>query len=594
MAWVFLSMDWMTAFTEMVNDMRRQITRISAALCALLLLAGLTPAAASTSDTSQIIRVGLYYGTGALATANLDNADGKGSGHRFGYFQEDGSFIQVGSTAEEQISMLKSTNIYLTASGTYSETASAGDAGVVGCYHLQLPDGYSDFDSAQAAASQLSQGFVAWINGTYHVRWGSFADSQEAQAAVGELQTELAGLGWNTDGVSVCWTTQYGVTVTKTGTTQILFQFDGEAEELALGVMPDITGAADVQTWFKNYKYHGGFRYQRIGGGNLTVVNMVPLETYVKGVIPYEMSGSWPLEALKAQAVAARTYAVRNLDGHASYHFDVCNTTCCQAYYGEGNGSSRYPTAVSNQAVDETAGELLWYDGELASTNFSASNGGGSESAVNVWGTDYPYLVGKLDPYESSIADIIPGYEWTVTFTADELTEILNDLNYGNSQIVDLEVTRRSETRNVLEIRFTDSEGKTYTFARERVRTLLGLRSMRYEVTAGGSGGSGYSINGETTVENLVGLYLISGNGATSAITEERPYIIDGSGTTERLPAGGGSGETDADEFTITGTGYGHHVGMSQWGAYAMAQQGYTYEEILLFYYTGTYLGTAG
>lgn len=70
--------------------------------------------------------------------------------------------------------------------------------------------------------------------------------------------------------------------------------------------MPDVTGEDEVRTWFQGYKYHGGFRYERIGGGDLTVVSVVDMETYIKGVIPFEMSNDWPLEALKAQAICAQ------------------------------------------------------------------------------------------------------------------------------------------------------------------------------------------------------------------------------------------------------------------------------------------------
>lgn len=576
----------------MVNGMKRKLMQVVSAALALALV--LSQTAFAASDTSQIVRVGLYYGSGALVSANLDNVDGKGSGYRFGYFDGNNQFVQVAYTAKEQISMLKSTNLYLSSSGNYSETASASDQGVVGCYHLKLSQSYSDFDSAQAVAQQLSKGFVAWINGTYEVRWGSFVSSDEAKSALPDFQSELSALGSaqdQIDSASVCWTSKYAVTVTEMKTTKILFQFDGESSDLSLGVMPDITGAADVQTWFKNYKYHGGFRYQRINGGNITVVNFVPLETYVKGVIPYEMSGSWPLEALKAQAVAARTYVIRNLNGHKSYGFDVCNTTCCQVYYGEGNGSSKYPTQTSNNAVDETAGLFLWYSGELASTNFSSSNGGASESAVNVWGSNYPYLIGKIDPYEQTVADIIPGYYWTVTYTADELTSLLQSKGYGNSQIVNLEIKEYTPTGNVLQIMFTDSAGKTYTFAKEKVRTLLGLRSMRYEISGGGIG-SGYNINGTTTVDSLSGLYTISGSGTVSAMDTQQPSAISGTGSVAAVTKEGGG--QNSDVFVISGSGYGHNVGMSQWGAYAMAKLGYDYEDILLFYYTGTYVSNTG
>ncbi len=577
--------DQTDGFVEMVIGMKRKIMQIvAAAIAVVVLLPGVL--ATQNSNDGRVIRVGLYYGSGALISANLDNADGYGSGHRFGYFNENYSFVQLGYTTEEQISMLKSTNIYLTSSGTYSATASSNDKGVVGCYHLRLPTTYADFESANTVASGLSQGFTAWINGSYQVRWGSFSTSGEAEEAAAQLKSELPA---ELQEVSVCWTSKYAVTVTRTGTTKILFQFDGDSS-YALGVMPDITGSSNAMTWFKNMRYHGGFQYQRISGGDLTVVNFVQLESYVKGVIPYEMSGSWPLEALKAQAVAARTYAVRNLNSHRSYGFDICNTTHCQVYYGEGDGRTKYATDRSNQAVDETNGLYLWYKGSLASTNFYSSNGGGSESAVNVWGNDYPYLIGVIDPYEETV-DRIPGYHWTVTFTSDELTKILQNKNYGNSQIVNFQVKSRSETGNVLEIMFTDSKGRTYTFAREKVRTLLSLKSMRYEISGGGSQ-NGYYINGTTAVDSISGSYAISGNGAISSISASAPYVITGEGTVSQLTPGNSTAGSDV--FVLTGTGYGHHVGMSQWGAYAMANLGHSYTDILNFYYTGTYVASDG
>lgn len=91
-----------------------------------------------------------------------------------------------------------------------------------------------------------------------------------------------------------------------------------------------------MRTWFQGYKYHGGFRYERIGGGDLTVVSVVDMETYIKGVIPFEMSNDWPLEALKAQAICARSYAYNNIaqNKHSAHHFDVCSSSDCQVYRG--------------------------------------------------------------------------------------------------------------------------------------------------------------------------------------------------------------------------------------------------------------------
>ena len=116
------------------------------------------------------------------------------------------------------------------------------------------------------------------------------------------------------------------------------------------------------------------------------------------------MSNSWPLEALKVQAVCARSYAYNNLRSsrHTSYHFDVCNTTDCQVYYGAGpNNASYQANDRTDRAVEETAGEYARYDGQVIEAFYSSSHGGASESVYHVWGSsleDYPYLKGVTDP----------------------------------------------------------------------------------------------------------------------------------------------------------------------------------------------------
>ena len=344
------------------------------------------PTALAAGSGGEMVRVGLAYGSGALVNANLENNTGYGSGYRMGYFDDDLDFVELAWTDEDetQITMVKTQNTWVNGT-SYSNSDNGGD--VIGCYHVLVESGYRSYEQAAADAQEYRDGFVAWIDGDYQVRAGSYTSRQEAEDAAQSLGGTVAG------------TSSYAVNVTRTGTAEILFQFDG-GDDLALGVMPDVTGADAVRTWFKGYRYYGGFRYERIGGGDLTVVNIVDLETYIKGVVPYEMSSSWPLEALKVQAVCARSYAYINIHSgkHTSYHFDVCNTTDCQAYYGAGTNSSSYQaTERTDQAVDETAGEYAWYDGQVIEAFYSSSHGGASESVYNVWGTSlkqYPYLCG--------------------------------------------------------------------------------------------------------------------------------------------------------------------------------------------------------
>ena len=113
---------------------------------------------------------------------------------------------------------------------------------------------------------------------------------------------------------------------------------------------------------------------------------------------------------------------------------------------------------------------------------------------------------------------------------------------------------------------------------------------MRYEIQGNETTSTGFSINGDTLTETTTGLYAISGNGAVSALSSSQPYVITGTGTVSQLT----TASSNSDVFVIKGTGYGHHVGMSQWGAYAMANLGYTYADILNFYYPGTYIAPEG
>ena len=154
-----------------------------------------------------------------------------GSGYRFGYFDGDLTFQLLGYTSETTVSMVKTQNVYYgsnvdwSGSGYYdSKTSDIA----VGCYHLQLPQTYATFEEASAAAAQYSDGFPAWIDGTYYVRVGSFLDSTSAQAA-------QASLGLT--GATVAGTSGAGISVVKTGTNTVLFQFDSTSG-LYLAVKP--------------------------------------------------------------------------------------------------------------------------------------------------------------------------------------------------------------------------------------------------------------------------------------------------------------------------------------------------------------------
>ena len=591
--------------------MCKKLLKLAAAALAVCLAVPSAGAVTTNRDGEIMIRVGLasaYYhnATGELEAAHLENEDGYGAGYRFGYYDEDLEFVELGytDTRTTQVAVLKTENLWYGYSSSLSKytygSSIQGDV-LVGCYHILIDEGFRDFEDAWDEAQRYEEGFVAYIDGEYQVRAGSFETKDDA-------------LRYGESG-EVVGTSSYGLTVVETGTDHILFQYD-EGQGTKLAIQPGADGEGETRTWFSNYQYRGGFEYFRRTGGNVTVVNVLTLEDYVNGVICYEMGPSWPLEALKAQAVCARTYALRNMGTHSSYGFDICNSTYCQVYRGMGNGSASYsPSETSMQAVEETEGLVVTYKGQLAETPYSASFGGASEDAYYVWGSDttntYPYLCGVEDPYETYDSS------YTVSYTASELEQRLQSYGYGTSTSLDYLELEYSELGNVIAVTVHWENGKTnsiYPSGGNAIRSVFDVDSIRFTVngetvnpasktasrSARSTSGSDLSVNGES-VDSLDGMYVISGNGTVSAVGEQ-PYVISGSGSVTALEdfsasgSGSGSGGSNQGGGTVTvsgsryvfeGAGYGHQIGMSQWGANAMAKQGLDFEDIITFYYPG-------
>lgn len=524
--------------------------------------------ASADAATKETLRVGLRYGSSAMFSANLENA--VGSGYELGYFEDGRDFVSLGWTDETSISMTAAGTIYVSSSGEYSAT---GNGTHLGPWHVEL-DEYDDFEEAEDAARE-ADGWTVFLDGTYAVRTGCYDSKNEANRAADDL------------GGKAVRSSDDAILITRTRSTEILYEFDYGGSE-SLGVMPQAGRREKAETWFKGYKYNGGFEYVRPDGGNLRVINVVDLEDYVKGVVPYEMNGDWPLAALEAQAVCARTFACRNTK-HASYDFDVCGAICCQVYNGVNTATDR-----SNEAVDNTEGVCIWYDGELIEAVYHSSDGGATEDAKNVWGGDVPYLQGKKDPYESLIS--IPNYSYTVTYTPAELTWVLQNSGYTIGTVADVYVAERTALGNVSKVVFTDTSGKTLTVTGQACSNAFysttygkNVRSLNFTI-GGGSGetsDSGFCVNSASNwIDSLSGAAVITAGGQQTKLPGSGWCAVTDSGTVALEAASGGISSGSGDLFVITGTGNGHHVGMSQYGAKAMAENGYSYEDILSFYYT--------
>jgi stage II sporulation protein D len=183
--------------------------------------------------------------------------------------------------------------------------------------------------------------------------------------------------------------------------------------------------------------------------GSLNAVNAVPVDQYVKGVIPNESPASWPQAALRAQAVAARSYALSvQVSGNG---FDLYDDTSSQVYAGLSS-----ETSATNQAAEATRGQVVTYDGQIAETYFSACSGGHTESIQNVFfGTPVPYLVGVDDPYDY----YCPLHSWTLKFSEAEISARLGA--YLDGRLEEVQVTKRGASPRIVWARLHGSGGVT-------------------------------------------------------------------------------------------------------------------------------------
>lgn len=191
----------------------------------------------------------------------------------------------------------------------------------------------------------------------------------------------------------------------------------------AIEIRPEKISLNDLRTTVDGKEYYGGITVNK-EKDSLTVINLVLLEEYLRGVVSKEMSPSYPLEALKAQAVAARSFALKNRGRHVKEGYDLCSTTHCQIYIGVANFDS------VNRAVDETRGEVLVYKEKIVDTNFHADSGGMTENVGEVWGTATPYLV--------AVREIIQlAKPWTVKVTAKDFSSRFGE-NFGDIKSIKL------------------------------------------------------------------------------------------------------------------------------------------------------------
>ena len=361
--------------------------------------------------------------------------------------------------------------------------------------------------------------------------------------------------------VSVGGNTLYAIT---RGTTKI--------SSLNPVVVTSSSGLVTINT--ATYRGKGEARVN--GSSTLAGINELPVEQYLYGVVPRELGPvAFPeVEAQKAQAVAARTYAIRGFGKRSSDGYDLLPTTSDQVY---GGYSAEHP--VSTAAVDATAGVVATYNGTLIDALFSSTSGGHTADSEEAFGNVLPYLRGVPDAERGAALVHVPTLEvfrahanpaslraaaegdfesdwsryhrWTFEWTQAEITQVISDFaGKPVGRVLAINVVERGPSGRALRVDYVTEAG-TFTSLKDATRSAL-----KYISAAG------------TPTSLLSTLFFIQ-------------PVIDPS-------------TKETTGFRAYGGGWGHGVGLSQTGAVGMAQKGHTYEQILQFYYQGISLETIG
>ncbi len=475
---------------------------------------------------------------------------------------------------------------------------------VVGGYHIELDSTYDDAEQLAEAVniveplieSSSLYAIPSYINGIFKLRIGSYATSDDAETALTEVQSVLTDLTMHVVSPSVT-----GVTVVAHTEAKILFEYDC-ADGTYLGLKP-IEEGTYTATPAGNI-YDGVFVYKHYVTSSIDgiqVVNVLSIEDYLLGVVPYEVSNSWPLETLKAFAILARTYAVSSLSQFwKSYGFNLCNTATSQVYRGLGRANTKVITAV-----EETNGLIVTYNGQIAATYYSSSVGDSTVDSRYIWGgQDLPWLRSVSTPWEEYRAH--DKAFWTVELSPSDLQKCLYSNGYTTltSPIASVTINQTAgmNSNYVYKLTITDEANHTVTIERtDKVKNAFSsyLNSANFVVGKGSATYMTYTRlvapedsssikTGTFAVVTSIGkLFFSFGNGvkvlttsgeklfvpsasvgvvtADSAKTSSIKSITEDYITTETAYA------SDSNNFIFVGKGWGHGVGLSQWGLYDLA-----------------------
>ncbi len=514
--------------------------------------------------SNPVVKIGLYYGSTAQSQIFISAETGVSYN---AFDAATSTYSAVYNSGPGQVVNIRKDSYYTGSADKLTPAASTGNP-TIGPYHIKLQNNYSTYnDTKKIINTYKTKGITAYPVYTdtgWEIWTGFYIDQSAAETAIAEVKGKLGQVECTV--IDKVDTRICGADI---ATGEILFMY-ADTQKLMRGKPVTDDDAIIIGTGKFN-TFRGQVEFYRKTGSDMTIINVLPFEEYLYGVVPNEMEAFSNPEALKAQAIAARTYSYVYLNKHSSYGFNLCSTTDCHVYKGK---SSESP--ITNKAVDDTKDMVVTYNGKLAETLYFSSSGGMTEDSANVWGSNIAYLKSVEDKYESGKSY---KYNWTLTFTADDLTQKLKNYNLG--EVTGLEITKKSEAGRPIEVVVKGTlkpEGVIIT--KDKCRTFLGLYSQWYTVSTNAD--VNVMVDGKEQKTPMSQVKVITKNGETKITDPEAQVTIvgaDGKNTTvTAVPT----------EYYFVGKGWGHSVGMSQEGAKGMADAGFTYDQILAHYYQGT------
>lgn len=399
-------------------------------------------------------------------------------------------------------------------------------------YHLITANNYSSYSDAAKASANYSNSFVGYINGYYKVLFGFYGSLESASSSLNKLKYADASSKKITLNDASIEKYNIGIDVYSPGSNSFVVLDSSSSYPILVINSTSITTLVIEPSLDNEYTETWLNDYKYCGTFELT-----RYDSYISAInnvdIENYVKGVLPYEmesGWPAEALKAQAVCIR------SYVMAHLNDYSEWGFDVNDNVECQVYRGTTNaqkdtdDAVDATAGQYLRYEGNICNAMYSSSDGGSTESFGNLFSSDIPYLIGVEDPFEASSSIDYYNKTWSFSRSGEDLQENISSLGFNIGSITSVSLSH-SGTNNVIRVDLSDSTGNIVSLSKDKIRSVLDLPSCHFDCTQNDS------------------------------------------------------------TFEFSGGGWGHNVGMSQWGAYIMAKEyGYTYKDILCFYFQGAYV----